>query len=97
MTLFLYTFLGEIIYVKQLHLFELYFELVCRLRKTLYRLKHAPQVWYKTPTDFLKKLGLKRLELDQCILVSQDWQLFLAIYVNDLIFFASDKTCLIAI
>ncbi len=35
-TAFLYEFLDEVIYVEQLHLFELRSELVCRLRKALY-------------------------------------------------------------
>ncbi len=43
-TAFLYGFLDEIIYIKQPHLFEPTPELVCCLRKALYRLKQAPQV-----------------------------------------------------
>ena len=46
-TAFLYGFLDEIIYVEQIHLFELDPELVCCLPKTLYGLKQAPQVWYR--------------------------------------------------
>ena len=91
-TAFLYGFLDEIIYVEQPHLFELNPELVCRLRKALYGLKQAPQVWYQTLVDFLKKLGLERLELDHGVFVSKDRQLFLAIYVDDLLLFASDKS-----
>ena len=91
-TAFLYGFLDEIIYIEQPHLFELNSELVCRLRKALYGLKQAPQVWYKTLADFLKKLGLERLELDHGVFVSQDRQLFLAIYVDDLLLFASDES-----
>ncbi len=51
-TAFLYRFLDEVIYVEQPHRFELRPELVCRLRKALYRLKQAPQVWYQTIADF---------------------------------------------
>ncbi len=43
-TAFLYGFLDEIIYIGQIYFFELNPELVCRQRKTLYRLKQAPQV-----------------------------------------------------
>ena len=93
-TAFLYGFLDEIIYIEQPHLFELNSELVCRLRKALYGLKQAPQVWYKTLADFLKKLGLERLELDHGVFVSQDRQLFLTKYQGDLLLFASDKLCL---
>ena len=57
---FLYGFLDEVIYVEQPALFKLHPELVCCLRKALYRLKQAPQVWYRTIADFLKKLSLER-------------------------------------
>ena len=93
-TAFLYGFLDEVIYVEQPHLFELRPELVCRLRKALYGLKQAPQVWYQTIADFLKKLGLERLELDHGVFVSKDRQLFLALYVDDLLLFGSDESCL---
>ncbi len=55
-------------------------------------LKQAPQVWYKTLAHFLKKLSLERLELDHGVFVLQDRQLFLAIYVDKLLLFASDKS-----
>ena len=90
-TAFLYGFLDKIIYVEQPHLFELNPKLVCQLRNALYGLKQAPQVWYKTLADFLKKLGLERLELDYGVFVSQDRQLFFIIYVYDLLFFGSDE------
>ena len=90
-TAFLYRFVDEIIFVEQPHLFELISELVCCLRKALYRLKQAPQVWDKTFADFLIKLSLERLELDHGVFVLQDCQLFLAIYVDNLLLFASDE------
>ena len=93
-TAFLYGFLDEVIYVEQPHLFELRPELVCRLHKALYGLKQAPQVWYQTIANFLKKLGLKLLELDYGSFASHDHQQFLAVYVDDLFFFASDESCL---
>lgn len=96
-TTFLYGFINQIIFVKQLHLFELNSRLVCCLCKALYRLKQASQVWYKTLPNFLTKLGLKRLKLDYDVFVLQDRQLFLLIYVDDLLFFISDKSRLINI
>lgn len=50
-----------------------------------------------TLTDFFRKLGLERLELDYGVFVSQDRQLFLTIYVDDLFLFASNKSRLIDI
>ncbi len=90
-TAFLYAFLDEVIYVEQPHLYELNLPLVCCLRKALYGLKQALQVWYQTIADFLIKLGFERLELDHGVFVSKDRQLFLALYVDDLLLFASDE------
>lgn len=67
---FLYRFLDEVIYIEQPQIFELNLELVFHLGKALYGLKQAPQVCYKTIADFLKKLGLERLEFDHGIFVS---------------------------
>lgn len=94
MIAFLYRFLDKIIHIKQPYLFELNSELVCQLRKALYGLKQAPQVWYKTLADFLKKLGLKPLELDHGVFVLQDQQFFFAMYVDNLLFFGYNKSCL---
>ena len=56
-------------------------------------MKQAPQVWYQTIADFFKKLGLERLELDYGVFVSQDRKLFLGLYVDDSLLFASDESC----
>jgi len=37
---------------------------VCKLRKSLYGLKHAPRFWYVHIDQFLRSLGLKRCEYD---------------------------------
>ncbi len=96
-TAFLYGFLDEVIYAEQPHLFELRAQLVCRFRKALYWLKQALQVWYQTIADFLKKLGLERLELDYGIFVSEDRQFFLALHDDDLLLFGFDESCLLNI
>ena len=89
-TAFLYGFLDEVIYVEQPHLFEIDVDKVCKLLKALYGLKQAPHVWYKTLVEFLQKLGFQRLELDHGVFVSEDKQLFIAVYVDDLLLFGSD-------
>ncbi len=80
-TAFLNRFLDEIIYVEQPHLLEHNFELVCCLCKALYGLKQVLHVWYQTVAEFFQKIELERLELDHGVLVLQDCQLFLAIYI----------------
>ncbi len=89
-TAFLYGFLDEVIYVEQPHLFTTKLDKVCKLIKTLYWLKQALHVWYKTLVEFLKKLGFIPLELDHGIFISKDKQLFIAVYVNDLLLFGAD-------
>jgi len=37
---------------------------VCKLRKSLYRLKQAPRLWYEHIDHFLRLLGLQRCEYD---------------------------------
>ena len=34
------------------------------------------------------------MKLDHCVFVPQNWQLFLALYVDDLLFLSFDKSCL---
>ncbi len=86
-TAFLYGFLDEVIYIKQPHPFTTKLDKVCKLKKASYGLKHAPNVWYKTVVEFLKKLRFVRLELDHGIFILKDKQLFIAVYVDDLLFF----------
>ncbi len=68
-TVFLYKFLDEIIYFKQLNFLEYNFELVCFLRKALYRFKQALQTWYPTLLDLLWKIRLEQLPLDHGVFV----------------------------
>ena len=84
-TAFLYGFLDESIYVIQPTLFERGENKVCLLPKALYGLKQSPRVWYQTLQDFLQKLGFKRTESDHGVFVSED--MFIAIYVDDLLIF----------
>ncbi len=93
-TAFLYGFLDEIIYIEQPHLFTTKLDKICKLIKALYRLEQAPNVWYKTLVEFLKKLGFVRLELDHRIFISKDKQIFIAVYVDDLLLFGADISCL---
>ncbi len=93
-TAFLYGFLDEVIYMKQPHLFATELDKVYTLIKPLYGLKQALHVWYKTLVEFLQKLRFMQLELDHGIFVSMDKQLYIAVYVDDLLIFGSDIACL---
>lgn len=89
-TAFLYGFLDQIIFIEQPHQLHDGAMRVCRLRKSLYGLKQAPRVWYETLTDFLTKLGLRPSQYDPAIFMTEDKQLFVSIYVDDLLIFTAD-------
>ena len=89
-TAFFYGYLDELIYVEQPHLFITNLGQVCKLRKALYELRQSAQLWYQTLVDFLMKLGFHRLEQDHGIFVSEDKQLFIAIYVDNLLIFVAE-------
>lgn len=90
-TAFLYGSLDEIVYVEQPHGFVQGF-LVCRLKRALYGLKQAPRVWYSVIRDFLKEKGFTATNSDQGVFISADKQLFIAIYVDDLLLFGAIKS-----
>jgi hypothetical protein len=56
--------LEEDIYMKQTHGFEVPGKegLVCKLKKSLYRLKQAPRQWFKKFDDFMCNSGFKRCQ-----------------------------------
>jgi len=58
---------------------------ICRLIKSIYGLKQAPQQWFKKLTNFLISEGLNQLQTDQCVFKSQDSRdmIYVAIHVDD--------------
>ncbi len=86
-TTFLYGFFDKVIYMKQPHQFATELDTVCKLIKALYGMKKAPHVWYKTLVKYLKKLGFTQLEFDYGIFVSANKQIFITVYVDELLIF----------
>lgn len=73
-TVFLYGLINHRVYVEISKEIELESDrnMVCKLFKALYSLKKSPRLWYKVlSTSFLKKLGLKRMNVDQSIFVME--------------------------
>ena len=89
-TAFLYGLLDKIVYVEQPDGFVEGL-LVCQLKRALYGLKRAPRVWYSVIRDFLKQRRFTATESDQSVCISADKQLFLTIYVNDLLLFGANE------
>lgn len=56
-TIFLNSYLDEVVYVEQSHCFKIDIDKICKLLKALYRLKYAFHIWYKTFLESLWKLG----------------------------------------
>ena len=88
-TAFLYGEVDEDIYVEQLTGYSDGTTRVCHLKRALYGLKQAPRVWYNTIATFLKDLGFSPLTED--ISVFTNGQVFIAVYVDDLLLAGSCK------
>jgi hypothetical protein len=61
---------------------------VCKLEKTLYRLKQAPQAWYYRLDKFLENKGFKKGIVDNNLYIKSEGDdlLVLLVYVHDIIF-----------
>jgi hypothetical protein len=64
-------------------------EWVCKLNRAIYGLKQAPRAWYFTLAKFLISLGFKPCDADRSVFYNKDMQV--AVYVDDLLLFGSDK------
>jgi hypothetical protein len=88
-TAFLYGDVSEEVYVEQPEGFNDGTGRVWRLQKALYGLKQSPRIWYQTLSDFLKSLGFTPLVSDMGIFI--DGNLYIAVYVDDLLIAGPDK------
>ena len=62
--------------------------LVCKLKKVLYRLEHAPRSWYEKIDSFFLQHGFKRSKNDSNIYTKFDEKghvVLISLYVDDLI------------
>lgn len=63
---------------------------VCFLNKILYSLKQFLRVWYQTLQDFLQKLDFYKIGTDHSLFISADKTMFIAVYMDNLLFFDTD-------
>jgi hypothetical protein len=71
---------------------------VCRLRKSLYGLRQAPNVWYRTLHAKLKRMEFKRLDSDyglyaQTVGETGEIAILLSVYVDDLLLMGPPELC----
>lgn len=84
-TAFLHGELSEEIFMKQPEGFITNLSLVCKLHKSLYKLKQAPRCWNTKFITFLKSFNFRQCEADKCVLRAQinKEMVYLALYVDD--------------
>lgn len=63
---------------------------VCFFKKVLYGLKQALCIWYKIFWDFLKKLDCHKTGVDHGSFISANTTMFIAVYVDNLLFFGAN-------
>ena len=65
-----------------------------RLKKTLYGLRRSPRHWFRALAEALNKVGLKSIPNEDCLFVGNPIEgkppLYLAMYVDDLVYFLAD-------
>jgi len=60
--------------------------LVCRIKRSIYGLKQAPQCWNQVLDVQLKTMGFEQSSNDPCIYISTtDGLMILAVYVDDIL------------
>lgn len=64
---------------------------VLRLNKSLYGLKQAPRIWYLLLCSQIYALGFLACGSDTSIYYSASQQIFLAVYVDDILIFGKNK------
>ena len=94
-TTFLNGEIEEEVYVEQPKGFEVHGKEtpVCRLKKALYGLKHAPRAWYGRIDGFLVRLGFTKSDVDSNLYykVVEGDTLILVLYVDDLFLIGPDR------
>jgi hypothetical protein len=65
---------------------------VCRLRRALYGIKHAPRAWYSMIDNYLRDMGFQRSDADMILyFLVGEVPLILVLYVDDLFLTGDEK------
>ena len=89
-TTFLHGDLDEEIFMEQQEGFKVKGKknMVCKLKKSLYRIKQSPRQWYKKFDSFMMSQEYKRTFVDPCAYVRRfpdDKFIILLLYVDDML------------
>ncbi|GJU97555.1 putative ribonuclease H-like domain-containing protein [Tanacetum coccineum] len=94
---FLYGKIDEEVYVSQPPGFidPKYPQKVYKVVKALYGLHQAPRAWYATLSTFLLKNGYRRGTIDKTLFIKKDKHdiILVQVYVDDIIFGSTKKSC----
>ena len=86
--------LCETVYMKQPKGFEERGEkhLVCKLKKSIYRLKQASRQWYFKFDEVITSLGFVENKVDHCVYLKNSGSklIFLVLYVDDILLASND-------
>jgi hypothetical protein len=92
---FLNGVIEEEVYIEQPRGFEVHGKEshVCRLKKVLYKLKHAPRAWYSRIDEYLQSMGFTKSEVNPNLYLIQVGEdpLILVLYVDDLFLTGAEK------
>ena len=86
-TAFLQGDLDEEIYLKLPEGYENNKNQVCKLKKSIYGLKQSSRQWNRKLDETLKRFKLKNCKMDPCIYYDDNFELIVAIYVDDFLIF----------
>ena len=84
-TIFLYDFLNENVYVTQFENFVVNSTFVCYLIKILYDFKQTLRMWYEIISAFLKKFDFIVFETNHNVFISKNEKIYVIVYVDDLL------------
>ena len=66
---------------------------VCKLKKSIYGLKQSSRIWNAKLTDSIISQGLKQSQLDPCLFYSEEKNLFVLVYVDDILVTGDSIRC----
>ena len=69
------------------------YEMVCKLKISLYGLKQSPRMWYQKFDTFIWGLGFTRSKEHHCVYFKLigDCVIYLVLYVDDILLVGNDK------